>query len=181
MSWFFTWSSQSTGVSDSTWVVPINIQEWSPLGWTGWISLQSKGFSSLLQHHSSKVSILWCSAFLMVQLSHPYMWEGIGARKRKNKMSRGQPIKWKEIKLHDVWEDCLLHSTYLMRNWGRDLCARDKLLIVMTLDVPTHQTPNLARPSLKLCFPLTFCLQVWVWVGVFLTLGRGRIQSSMRM
>ena len=76
MSWFFTWSSQSTGVSDSTWVVPINIQEWSPLGWTGWISLQSKGFSSLLQHHSSKVSLLWYSAFSMVQLSHPYMSTG---------------------------------------------------------------------------------------------------------
>ena len=32
----------------------INIQDWFPLGWTGWISLQSKGCSSLLQHHSSK-------------------------------------------------------------------------------------------------------------------------------
>ena len=31
---------------------------------------------SLLQHHSSKVSILWCSAFCMVQLSHPYMTTG---------------------------------------------------------------------------------------------------------
>ena len=38
---------------------------------TGWISLQS--FKSLLQHHSSKASILWCSAFFIVQLSHPYM------------------------------------------------------------------------------------------------------------
>ena len=44
--------------------------DWSPLGWTGWISLQSKG---LLQHHSSKASILWCSAFFTIQLSHPYM------------------------------------------------------------------------------------------------------------
>ena len=41
-----------------------------PLGLTGWTSLQSKG---LLQHHSSKASILWCSTFFMVQLSHPYM------------------------------------------------------------------------------------------------------------
>ena len=39
-----------------------------------WISLQSKGLSkSLLQHHSSKASIFRCSAFFMVQLSHPYM------------------------------------------------------------------------------------------------------------
>ena len=48
----------------------MNIQDWSPLGWIGWISLQSKG---LLQHHSSKVSILGHSAFFIVQLSHPYM------------------------------------------------------------------------------------------------------------
>ena len=49
----------------------------SPLGWTGWICLQSKGLSkSLLQHHSSKASILWLSAFFIVQLSHLYMTTG---------------------------------------------------------------------------------------------------------
>ena len=54
----------------------MNTQDWSPLGWTGWISLQSKGLSSLLQHHSSKASVLWHSAFFTVQLSHPYMTTG---------------------------------------------------------------------------------------------------------
>ena len=54
----------------------MNIQDWSPLGWTGWISLQSKGLLSLLQHHSSKASVLWCSAFFIVKLSHPYMTTG---------------------------------------------------------------------------------------------------------
>ena len=47
-----------------------------PLGLTGLTSLLSKGLSSLLQHHSSKASILWCSHFFMVQLSHPYMTTG---------------------------------------------------------------------------------------------------------
>ena len=48
-----------------------------PLGWTGWNSLQSKGlFKSLLQHHSSKALILQCSAFFIVQLSHPHMTTG---------------------------------------------------------------------------------------------------------
>ena len=42
----------------------------SHLGCTGWISLQSKGLKSFLQHHSSKASILWCLAFFIVQLSH---------------------------------------------------------------------------------------------------------------
>ena len=52
-------------------------QHQSPLGWTGWISLQSKGLlKSLLQHHSSETSILWHSAFFIVQLSHPYMTTG---------------------------------------------------------------------------------------------------------
>ena len=45
MSQFFTSSGQSIGVSASTSVFPINTQDWSPLGWTGWISLQSKGLS----------------------------------------------------------------------------------------------------------------------------------------
>ena len=54
----------------------MNIQYWSPLGWTGWISLQSKRLSSLLQHHSSKAPILKCLAFFIVQLSSPHMTTG---------------------------------------------------------------------------------------------------------
>ena len=45
MSQLFTSGGQSTGVSASASVLPINTQDWSPLGWTGWISLQSKGLS----------------------------------------------------------------------------------------------------------------------------------------
>ena len=45
MSLLFTSGGQRTGVSASTSVLPINIQDWSPLGWIGWISLQSKGLS----------------------------------------------------------------------------------------------------------------------------------------
>ena len=52
------------------------LQDWCPLWWTGWISLQSKGLSSLPQHHSSKVSIFQRIAFFTVQLSHPYMTTG---------------------------------------------------------------------------------------------------------
>ena len=51
----------------------MDIQDWFPLGWTGWISL--KTLKSLHQH-SSKASIHWCSAFFMIQLSHPYMTTG---------------------------------------------------------------------------------------------------------
>ena len=47
MSWFFGWSGQSIGVSSSASVLPINIQDWFPLGWTGWISLKFKGLSRI--------------------------------------------------------------------------------------------------------------------------------------
>ena len=64
MSLFFTLGGQSIGVSASTSVLPMNIQDWFPLGWTGWIFLAVQGtLKSLLQHHSSKASILWLSAF----------------------------------------------------------------------------------------------------------------------
>ena len=70
------WGVQSTGVSALASFLPKKSQGWSPSEWTGWISLQSKGHSSLLQHHSSKASILRRSAFFTVQLSHPYMTTG---------------------------------------------------------------------------------------------------------
>ena len=76
MSQLFTWGGQSTGLSALASVFPMNTQDWSPLEWTGWISLQSKGLSSLLQHHTSKASILRHSAFFTVQLSHSYMITG---------------------------------------------------------------------------------------------------------
>ena len=72
----FQMSQLFASVSASTSVLPINTQDWSPLGWTGWILLQSKGLSRVLQHHSSKASVLWHSAFFIVQLSHPYITTG---------------------------------------------------------------------------------------------------------
>ena len=75
MSQLFASGGQSIGVSASTLVLPMNTQDWSPLEWTGWTSLQSKGLSRVFSN-SSKASILQRSAFLIVQLSHPYMTTG---------------------------------------------------------------------------------------------------------
>ena len=61
MSQLFTSGGQSIGALASASVLPMNIQGWFPLGLTSLISLLSKRFSSLLQHHNSKASILWCS------------------------------------------------------------------------------------------------------------------------
>ena len=77
VSQLFAWGGQSIGVSALLSVLPMNTQGWSPFGWTGWISLQSKGLNkSLLQHHSSEASVLRHSAFFTVQLSHPCMSTG---------------------------------------------------------------------------------------------------------
>ena len=55
MSQLFAWSGQSIRVSASASVLPMNTQDWPPLGWTGWISLQFKGlsrvFNTLVQKH----------------------------------------------------------------------------------------------------------------------------------
>ena len=77
MSQPFVSGGQSIGASVAATVLLMNIQGYFPLGLIGLISLLSKGlsivFSSTIQHHSSKASILQHSAFFMVQLSHPYM------------------------------------------------------------------------------------------------------------
>ena len=75
MSWFFASGGQSIGASVSAAVLSMNIQDWFPLGLTGLISLESKGLQESSPTHSSK-SILWHSAFFMVQLSHPYRTTG---------------------------------------------------------------------------------------------------------
>ena len=70
MSQFFASGSQSIGVSASASVLPMNIQDWLDL-----LAVQET-LKSLLQHHSSKASILWHLAFFILQLSHPYMTTG---------------------------------------------------------------------------------------------------------
>ena len=82
MSQFFASGGQSIRASASTSVLSMNIQDWFLLRLTGLISLQSKELSSLLQHHSSKASILQCSAFFVVQLLHP--WASLVAQLVKN-------------------------------------------------------------------------------------------------
>ena len=68
----FASGGQSIGVSASPSLLLMNIHSRFPLGWIGLISLQGT-LKSLLQHHSLKASILWCSAFFIVQFSHSCM------------------------------------------------------------------------------------------------------------
>ena len=75
MSQLFASGGQSIGVSASTLVLPMNTQDWSPLGWTGWISLQYNKLSRVFSN-TVGASVLQHSAFFIVQLSHPYMTTG---------------------------------------------------------------------------------------------------------
>ena len=74
MSQLFVWGGQSFGVSASASVLPMNTQDWSALGWTGWISLQSKGLSRVFSN-----TIVQKCQFFSAQLSsqsnsHIHTW-----------------------------------------------------------------------------------------------------------
>ena len=77
MSHLFISSIQSIGVLASASALPMNIQDWFPLGLTDLISLQSKGLSRVFSNITvQKHQFLRHSAFFMVQLSHPYITTG---------------------------------------------------------------------------------------------------------
>ena len=75
MSQPFAFLCRSIAVSTSASVLPMNIQDWSPLRWTGWISLQSKGISRVSSNlHFKSIN---CSALsILYSLSHPYTTTG---------------------------------------------------------------------------------------------------------
>ena len=68
---------QSIGVSASAFVLPLNTQDWCPLGWTGWISLQSKGLSRVFSDTTvQKHQFFGIQFFLILQLSHSSLTTG---------------------------------------------------------------------------------------------------------
>ena len=73
MRWLFVSGGQRTGASASASVLPMNIQGW--FSWLDLLAVQGT-LKRLLLHHNLKVSVLQHSAFVMVQLSHPYMSTG---------------------------------------------------------------------------------------------------------
>ena len=97
MSQLFTWGGQSTGVSASASVLTMNTQDWSPLGWTGWISLQSKGLSRV-----------FCNTTL-----------------QKHQFFGAQPSLWSNshIRTSDYWKN---HSfDYVDICWQSDVSASE--------------------------------------------------------
>ena len=82
MSQFLTWGGQSIRLSASASVLPMNVQDWFPLGWTGWISLLSKGLSRIFsnttvqKHQFSVLSFLYSSTLTSLQnyWKKPKLW-----------------------------------------------------------------------------------------------------------
>ena len=74
MSQLFASGGQSIGVSASTSVLPMNTQDWSPLGWTGWISLQSKGFSRVFSSTTVQKHQFFSTQLSLWSNTHIHTW-----------------------------------------------------------------------------------------------------------
>ena len=74
MSQLFASHGQSIGISASTSVLPMNTQDWSPLGWTGWISLQSKGLSSIFSSTTVQKHQFFSTQLSSWSNSHIHTW-----------------------------------------------------------------------------------------------------------
>ena len=74
MSQLFTWGGQSTRVSAPASVLPMNTQDWSPLGWTGWISLQTKGLSRVLSNTTLQKHQFFGAQLSSQSNSHIHTW-----------------------------------------------------------------------------------------------------------
>ena len=74
ISQFFTSGGQSIAVSASASVLPMNIQDWSPLGWSGWISLQSKGPSRVFSNTTVQMHQFFSAQLSSQSNSHIHTW-----------------------------------------------------------------------------------------------------------
>ena len=74
MSQLFAWGGQSIGVSASTSVLPMNTQDWSPLGWTSWTSLQSKGLSRVFSNTTVQKHQFFSAQLSLQSNSHIHTW-----------------------------------------------------------------------------------------------------------
>ena len=74
LSQFFVSGDQSIGASALTSVLPMNIQDWFPLGWTGWISLQSKGLSRVFSNTTIQKHQIFSTQLSLKSNSHIHTW-----------------------------------------------------------------------------------------------------------
>ena len=138
MSQHFLSGGQSTRASASESVLPMTIQSWYPR--IDWFDLAVQGtLKSLLQHYSLKTSILWHSAFFMVQLSHFYM-----TTEDHSLIVRtfaGKVISLLFNTLSSFVMDFLPRSKYLLILWLQSLSAvilEPKKIKSLTISIVSH-------------------------------------------
>ena len=140
--------AQSIGVSGSASVLPMNIQDWLPLELTDWISLQSKGLTRVFsQHHSSKASILQCSALFIVQLLHPYMTTGKSIALTKQTFV-GKVMSLVFNMLSRLVIACLPRSKHLLISWLQSPSA-------VTLEPKKLKSATVSTVSPSICHEYT--------------------------
>ena len=148
MSQLFTAGGQSIGVSASASVLPMNTQGWFPLGWTGWISLQSKRLSRVFSSTTvwKHQFVNWCSAFFTVQLSYPYMTTG------KNIALTTRTFVGKVMSL----------LFNMLSRFFRDFFPRSKCLFISWLQLPFTVTLELKKikPAAASTFSPPICHEV---------------------
>ena len=143
------WGGQSTGVSASASFLPKNSQDSSPTEWTCWIYFQGT-LKSLLQHHSSKASILRRSAFFTVPLSHPYRTTGKTiALTRWTFLGKVMSLLLNMLSRLDI--------TFL---------PRSKCLLISWLQSPSAVIlePRKIKSDTFHCFPIYFPWSTWDWM-----------------
>ena len=141
--WPKYWSFTST-------VQPTNIQDWFPLGLNVLISLLSKRLSSLIQHHNSKASIIWCSDFFMVQFSPPYMTTGKAI----------VLIIWTLVsKVMSLLYNVLSNFVIDFLPWGKYILI-SWLHSLSTVILEPKKTKSVTPST----FPLLFAMKWWDWM-----------------
>jgi len=99
MSQFFASGGQSIGVSASASLLPVNIQDWFPLGWTGWISLHSKGLSRVFSNTTVQVRLSYRFVSCALLLLYLEKWS----------------IIW-TLASHQIWLETIAAKPYIPHN-----------------------------------------------------------------
>ena len=103
MSQLFAWGGQSTGVSASASVPPMNTQDWSPLGWTGWISLQFKGLSRVFSNTTVQKHKFFCAQLSSQSNSKSIQRQEKKLQKRKQKERKKETKNTFSVTLWNPW------------------------------------------------------------------------------
>ena len=158
MSQFFTSGSQSIGVSASASVLPMNIQDWFPLGWTGWISLQSKGLSRVFSNTAVQKHQFFGAE--LDQLSHPYMTTGQAlALTRQNFVGKVMSLFFNILSRLVI--SFLPRSKHLLISW---LQSQSALILVPFPQINFSLFPYLFAMKWWDQMPQLPILRDWLWV-----------------